>query len=82
MNESIKILQSFLESFEQNINNGYIDESILKTLESNKIKILVPLIQSSSPQSQEKISIEYIKFIKNFISKIWNYCRMLNFVKK
>ena len=81
MNESIKILQSFLESFEQNINNGYIDESILKTLESNKIKILVPLIQSSSPQSQEKISIEYIKFIKNFISKIWNYCRMLNFVK-
>lgn len=81
MNESIRILQSFLESFEQNINNGYIDESLLKNIESNKIKILLPLIQSSSPQSQETISIDYIKFIKNFISKIWNYCRMLNFVK-
>lgn len=72
MNESIKLLQSFYESFEQNIKNGIIEESFLKILETNKIKILIPFVKAQANNS---------KYIKVYVTKIWNFCRMLNYVR-
>ncbi len=59
-----------MESFENNLKDEVLEESLLKILESNKIKIFSVLNQSN-----------HSKFIKVYVSKLWNMCKMLNYTR-
>lgn len=61
----------FHEKFELNIKDGYLEENLLKNIESNKIKIFTCLN-----------SVQNIRFIKVYVSKLWNLCRVLNYTRK
>ena len=73
MNEALNFLKNFQETFEQNISNGFIDEKTIKTLESNRINILLPFIKTPSQQN--------CKYVKNYVSKLVNQIRVLNYAR-
>lgn len=50
---------------------GYFEENLLKYLEENKIKIFSILISNNSNP----------RFIKIYVTKVWNICRMLNYTR-
>jgi hypothetical protein len=61
---------AFLENFETGVKDNILEENILKNLEGHKIKILTTLIQTPS-----------VKYIKAYVHKVWNICKMLNFTR-
>ncbi len=63
-------LQEFLEKFELGLKDGYMEESLLRNIESNKIKIFNTFINNPNT-----------RFIKVYVSKLWNICRMLNYTR-
>jgi hypothetical protein len=70
-NYNLSKILDFHEKFELNIKDGYLEENLLKNIESNKIKIFTCLNSSQN-----------IRFIKIYVSKLWNLCRVLNYTRK